>query len=155
VDENGRISIMWRNVLEGSRDLYVSNTRDGVHFEPARKLGFGTWKINACPMDGGGIAFHNGKLISAWRRDGEIFLSEPGKAEKRIGAGKDVAITGGRRGTYVAFTDRESIQILRPKDTEPSELAHHGAFANLIALPDGTIVAAWEASGSIETTHLN
>jgi hypothetical protein len=106
-------------------------------------------------MDGGGIAFNNGKLISAWRRDGEVFLSEPGKEEKRIGIGKDVAITHGRQGMYVAFTNRESIQILGPKNTEPSELAHHGAFANLVALPDGSIVAAWEANGSIETSHLN
>jgi hypothetical protein len=155
VDESGRIFIMWRNVVEGSRDLYFTSTTDGVHFEPARKLGVGTWKIDACPMDGGGIAFNDGKLVSAWRRDGEVFLSEPGKAEKRIGTGKDVAITRGRQGIYVAFTNGESIQILGPKNTEPSELARHGAFANLVALPDGSIAAAWEANGTIETSHLN
>ena len=55
VDEKGGLWVMWRNALNGSRDFYVTSSTDGVHFTAARKLGTGTWKLDACPMDGGGF----------------------------------------------------------------------------------------------------
>jgi hypothetical protein len=42
------------------------------------KLGSGTWKLNACPMDGGGLTSAGGRTVTAWRRNGEIFMAEPG-----------------------------------------------------------------------------
>lgn len=50
---DGRIGILWRNLVQGARDLYATETTDGLHFSPARKLGQGTWMLNGCPMDGG------------------------------------------------------------------------------------------------------
>ena len=49
---------MWRNSLDGARDMFVSESRDGGRtFSNARKLGSGTWPLKACPMDGGHLAF--------------------------------------------------------------------------------------------------
>src|SRR5260370_42231016 len=67
-DERGRISAMWRNVVDGSRDLYVSSSADGVHFGAARKLGDATWKLDACPMGGGGVGLDRGGLATARAR---------------------------------------------------------------------------------------
>jgi len=53
----GEIAVMWRNWLGGSRDLYLSTSRDGRTFSAAQKLSTGTWKLNACPMDGGSLAY--------------------------------------------------------------------------------------------------
>ena len=156
IDGQGGIYVMWRNVLDGSRDLHLIKSQDGVHFDQARKLGAGTWKINACPMDGGGfVVAHGGQVTSAWRRDGEIILDEPGRDEQPLGAGKDVAIARGKSGLYLAWTKDGAIQVRTPSSAEPRVIGPAGGFAHLIALEDGVVLAAWESKGSIETKRLD
>lgn len=155
IDKNGRIWVMWRNVLNGSRDLYIANSADGLRFGPAQKTGTGTWKIDACPMDGGGFVIESGKLISAWRRESDVFVSEDGRAEMRIGSGKDIAIALGKQGSYIAWTKDQAIQILAPGTASPGVLANPGAFVSLVASQDGAVVAAWESNGSIETRRVD
>jgi BNR repeat-like domain len=158
VDSSGRVFGMWRNVVDGSRDFYVTSSTDGVHFDAAaRKLGEGTWKLNACPMDGGGLAVEDGKITSAWRRDGEIFLTEPGvAAERRVGTGKDVALARNHKHqTYLVWTKDGGLQVLMPDSREPVALSADGAFATLVALEDGGVLAAWETHDSIETKRLD
>ena len=156
IDGKGGIYVMWRNVLDGSRDLHLIKAADGVHFEEARKLGKGTWKINACPMDGGGfVVGPGGRVTSAWRRDGEIVLDEAGRAEQVIGTGRDVAIARGQGGLYLAWTKDGAIQVRTPATAEPRVIGATGGFAHLIALEDGVIVGAWESKGSIETKRLD
>ncbi len=154
-DEKGRIYVMWRNVIDGFRDLYVTSSADGSKFEPAKKLGDGTWKLNACPMDGGSMSVENGQVTSAWRRDSDVFLAEPGKPEKLVGTGKDVAMVKSKLGTFVAWTKDGGIQLMSPNAKAPVQLTAEGAFVNLLALPDGSVIAAWEVSGSIETKRLD
>ena len=155
IDADGRIHAMWRNVIDGSRDLYTASSTDGVHFATAAKLGEGTWKLNACPMDGGGLAMDGGKAISAWRRDTDIFLAE-GTTERRIGPGKDVALArSGKHETYLAWTRDGGIEALTPKSAEPVKIAKEGGFAALIALEDGGVLAAWETRDSIEIKRLD
>jgi hypothetical protein len=154
IDAKGRIWVMWRNVLDGFRDMYTTYSDDGLHFQPAAKQGAGAWKLNACPMDGGGFVLHNGKVTSAWRRESDIYLAAPGAPEQRLGPGKDVAIAATKRGPYVAWTKEGSIVAKSPSDAEPKVLTPNGGFATLLPLPDGTVVAAWEAQGAIETKRL-
>ena len=154
IDETGKIWVMWRNVLDGSRDLHLTGSSDGRRFEGARKLGAGTWKIEACPMDGGGLIVSRGQVTSAWRREGEIFLEEAGQPERRIGSGKDVAIVQGKAGVYAAWTRDGAIQFLAPRAAEAETLAPEGGFVNLIALDDGSVLAAWESRRAIETKRL-
>ena len=57
MDAQGRVAVMWRNWLNGSRDMFAALSSDGGKtFATAQKLGSGTWKLNGCPMDGGSIA---------------------------------------------------------------------------------------------------
>jgi hypothetical protein len=156
VDTSGRIWAMWRNVIDGSRDFYAASSADGVHFGEARKLGEGTWKLDACPMDGGGLVVDDEKVTSAWRRDGDIFLSEPGVAERRIGAGKDVALAHtSKGGTYLVWTRDGGIQALTRKSAGAIPIAAEGGFATIIALEDGGALAAWETHDAIETKRLD
>lgn len=154
IDSDGRIWAMWRNFLDGSRDLYTTSSADGIHFETAKKLGSGTWKLNACPMDGGGFAVDHGRVVSAWRREGDVFLAGSNGVEKRVGTGKDVAIAQGRDGSYVAWTKGGGIQLLTPGGAEPVTLAPEGSYVNLVALPDGAVIAAWEGREGIETKRI-
>ena len=42
------VSLMFRNWISGSRDLYIINSKDGGKtFGPAQKLGKGTWKLKS------------------------------------------------------------------------------------------------------------
>ena len=154
IDEAGRIHAMWRNALDGSRDLYLSSSATGRGFDAARKIGAGTWKLNACPMDGGALAVDKGKIVSAWRRDGDVFLAEEGGVEKKMGTGKDVALAIGRKGKYVAWTHDGAIQVLPPNATTPLAIGPGGGFVSLLALPEGGVLAAWEANGAVETMRV-
>ncbi|HLH40270.1 MAG TPA: sialidase family protein [Bryobacteraceae bacterium] len=153
IEPNGEILVMWRNWLDGSRDMYLARSRDGVRFSTAGKLGAGTWKLNACPMDGGGIAVAGGKIATAWRRERQIFLASPGATEMQIGEGTDVAIAGSGAGFYAAWSTAAGIRVLRPGSSDPALLAPRGSFPSLIALPGGAVVA-WEDSGKIAVEQL-
>ena len=154
IDGKGQIQVMWRNALSGSRDLYLAHSADGVHFSPAEKLGEGTWKLDACPMDGGGIAVDHGEVVTAWRRGSELFLAKAGQAEKRLAEGKDVAIAAGAKGIYVAWAGGKGLQLLAPGAKAPVQLAAEGGYPNLVTLSDGSVLAAWEDNGSIHTARL-
>ena len=142
---------MFRNSLDGSRDLFaVTSTDGGWNFGPSMKFGKGTWQIDACPMDGGGlIAAHDGKLISAWRRQKEVFVAPLGGAEELLGTGKDPALAEGSHGVYVIWTSPTGLQARIPGRSEPVLLDKDGAYGQLVALPDGSILAAWERKGTL------
>ncbi len=48
------VQVLFRNLLEGDRDMYLVTSRDqGATFGAAVRLGRPNWQLNACPMDGG------------------------------------------------------------------------------------------------------
>jgi hypothetical protein len=151
---NGEFAAMWRNAVDGSRDMYALRIRDGKPVGEAVKQGQGTWKLEACPMDGGGIALRNGELVSAWRREKEVFLARPGKPEVKLGTGQDVALAATANGEYVIWTSGKAIDALLPGATKPERLSEAGAFASIVALPGGGVLAAWEENGGIATRRL-
>ena len=125
---------MFRNSLEGARDMYVLSSRDGGNtFTMAEKLGQGTWPLKACPMDGGGLAISDkGDLTTTWRREKQIYLATPGQAERQLGPGKDAAVVATPRGTYVAWTAGTGVRAILPGRSEPVELATQGGYAQLL-----------------------
>jgi len=149
IDEHGEIWVMFRNVLHGDRDLYLTHSADGVSFSPAQRLGLGSWPLDACPMDGGGLVADHGRVISAWRREQDVFLSEPGRAEYRMGQGKDVALAVGANGTYVIWSGAKGLQLWKSGTEPPLTLGSTGAYPTLVTLPDGSVLAAWESKGGI------
>jgi len=154
IDREGRISVMWRNVMQGSRDFYVSTSTDGLSFGKAQKMGTGTWQLNACPMDGGGLAVDDAGLVSVWRRESRIFLARPGQPEILLGNGKDVALATGKKGVYVAWSGPDGLQVHLPGEKGSVPLHKEGAFVNLLALPDGSVLAAWENHGTLTVEQL-
>jgi hypothetical protein len=149
----GSFTVMFRNVLGDSRDLYTIQLKDGQLVSKPSKVGLGTWTINACPMDGGGLIYSNGKFISAWRRGDDVFLSTPDKPETRIGAGVDIALAASGGHPWVAWQKSGKVLIWTAGRTET--LAEQGGgFPALAALPDGGVLAAWEAKGAISTRRL-
>lgn len=150
----GEFAAMWRNKLDGSRDFYVLRIRDGKPAGTAVKQGQGTWKLEACPMDGGGIALSKGELITAWRREKDVYLYEPGKPEVKLATGQDVALAANAKGAYSIWTTGKTVEVRVPGAATPVKLSDNGAFPSLVALPDGAVLAAWEENGAIATRRL-
>jgi hypothetical protein len=149
----GEFGVMWRNAVGGSRDLYAMRLRDGAASGAPAKQGTGTWKLDACPMDGGGIVARNGQLSSAWRRDHEIYLAEAGKPEIKLGAGQDVSLGSNDRGLYAIWTADGGIDLYAAGKT--TRLAPVGAFPAIVSLADGSMLAAWEENGAISLTNVS
>ena len=151
-DEHGGLDVMWRNCLGGSRDFYMMHADATRRFGKPEKLGIGTWKINACPMDGGGIAHQGARTVTAWRRQEEIFLDEPGKPEVKLGDGKDVALAAGSDRVAAVWVKGSQLQAWISGKTQV--LAEQAAFPSIVALPGGGFLAAWEENGAISIRRL-
>jgi hypothetical protein len=154
VTGRGEFAVMWRNALGGSRDLYTLRLKDGHPVGAAVKQGEGTWKLDACPMDGGGMAVRDGQIASAWRRDHDIYLAAPGKPEVKLGTGQDVAFGATSKGFYAAWSTPSGIELYTPSAGNPSHLSSSGTFPAMVALPDGAMLVAWEEGGSIATARM-
>jgi hypothetical protein len=149
---NGDLEVMWRNALDGSRDMYLTSSHDGGKtFSAAEKQGSGTWKLNACPMDGGGVAFTSkGTAVTTWRRMNNVYLTQAGGAETLVHAGKDPAIASGAEGIYVAWTSPAGVFVQVPGKNEPVLLDATGGYVQLVAIPHGPVLAAWERKGTLQ-----
>jgi len=139
IGTGGRILVMFRNSLDGTRDLYVTESRDGETFAPPAKQGVGTWVLDACPMDGGALVATAGGVTSVWRREGDVFVASGSGPETTLGAGHDPTAAGSERGVDLAWTTAEGITV-RMAGGEPTVVGP-GGFASLIARPDGLVVA--------------
>ena len=148
VDGRGRVWAMWRNWLDGARDMYAGVSEDGGRtFAPARKLGNGTWTLKACPMDGGQLSFGvDGALMSVWRRDkaivaagetGESVLSEQGL--------QPVVVAGS--GTVFYLWQHGTKLMIKRGSAEAAVLVESGAFASAASASSTAMpVTAWETS---------
>ena len=137
-------------VTARSKPVGALSSDGGQTFAPAVKLGTGTWKLNACPMDGGGLTFlraEPGKPVTVWRRDGALYLARPGAPEESLGEGRDPAVAATPRGPVIAWQSKAGLLVRRPGET-PRILDAKGSAASAAAAPDGRFtVIVWE-SGS-------
>ena len=150
---SGELDLMWRNALGGARDLYlIRSSGGGPDFGKPEKLGRGTWMLNACPMDGGGLADTGRRTITAWRRNQQIFLAEPGQPETPIGEGKDVALAVSHGRTYALWV--KGTQLVAWVEGKAGTLADEAAFPAVAALPGSGVLAAWEQNSGISVQRL-
>jgi hypothetical protein len=148
---NGEFAVMFRNALAGSRDMYLLKMKNGNVTAPS-KLGSDTWEINACPMDGGGLARSGSGMITAWRRDSDVYLAAPGEQERKIGTGKDIALATHGNRIFAIWTQVGKIEAWI--SGKPEILSNNGAFPTLAPLADGSVMAAWEEDGAITLRRL-
>jgi len=150
----GEEYVMFRNWLGGSRDMYLSKSIDGGRsFSDAQKLGKGTWPLNACPMDGGAIAvMPDGSVVTAWRRDGHVFLCRPGQGEADLGEGTQPWIATTAVGTDAVWQQGGQVRWPRISAAEslgpgndPMVISVKGHGLAVWADPDGRI---WSQSES-------
>lgn len=139
-DNDGNLIVMFRNNIDGSRDLHFTKSVDGGEtFSIPEKLGSGTWKINGCPMDGGDLIVNNrGELKTIWKRKGNIFMSNSSSSEEKISAGKSPSISANDQKTYIVFSQGENI-ISTTLDNSTQTKIGTGSSPKVIALKNGAI----------------
>src|SRR5206468_12547420 len=113
-DDTGKLHVMFRNWLEGNRDMWMATSPDGEHFDDATKLGERTWKLNACPMDGGALACdeRSGEVDAAYRSGSQVLLGDR-EPETLLGEGTQPVITMTESGPLIAWTAPDCRLMLR------------------------------------------
>jgi hypothetical protein len=148
---NGVLHVMWRNSMSGQRDMYYATSRDGGKtFNPAEKLGAGSWSLDHCPMDGGSLAvLADGQVATTWRRDKTVyFYANKQTKEEELGPGEQPWIATTNSGPVVVWLrKRKGALLLRePGSATPVELAQ-AAGDPVIAVggpKNDMVIAAWE-----------
>lgn len=147
--KNQMVVVMFRNWLKGNRDMYIVQSGDGgVNFGNARKLGEDSWKLNACPMDGGGLVLNNDNSINTvWRRQENIYTCNAGNKEEMISVGKHCAIAGNKDNRFIAFVNKGKVYCRKPGGI--TDEIGSGSYPQLAAVGTGTALCAWQDFGKV------
>jgi hypothetical protein len=138
---------MWRGSKDGARDMHYATSAGGWN---AVELGEGTWKLNACPMDGGDMAVDaQGQVHTIWRRESTVYMASPGAPERALGPGKDPTLSLAPGGIYAAWIENNRVVLLRPGAAQLETLAEAGDVPVLAGS-----FAAWEHDGNIYIQRL-
>ena len=113
VDGRGRVWAMWRNWLDGARDVYASTSADGgITFLAGRKVGTGTWPLKGCPMDGGQLAFGaDDKLLTIWRREKAVIAAGDSGESVLSGQGLQPVVGVGRGTVFYLVAARSEADV--------------------------------------------
>lgn len=149
------VNVMFRNWYQGNRDLYLIGSSDGgASFGQAQKLGTGSWKLNGCPMDGGGLAVNSdGTIQTVWKREKNIYAAMPGKAEKLIGQGRGCTIETLNGKNIYAWV--ENAVVVYINSLGEKKILGPGQQPVLKALNNGKAVCVWENGKQIYRSVLD
>ncbi|MGE3853905.1 MAG: sialidase family protein [Planctomycetota bacterium] len=133
-DGKGNAWVMFRNVIDGKRDMYVLKSRDMKRWGRAGKLGNGSWPLQQCPMDGGMIVgLPGGDALTVWRRANTIYSDEPGKPEQELGGGQDCYGGVGPDGAYfVWLKGRQDAPLMYKSPDKPAVEVARGATSPVV-----------------------
>ena len=148
---NSKLVVSFRNWLIGSRDIYyaVSSNR-GKTFSAPKKSGKGTWRLNACPMDGGGLAVNERGIVSAaWRRNSDVFYSAGNQPEQKLGSGRDVSMAQSKGKTFVAWQDKNKIRVMYLNTKRTTEVGK-GVSPRVYLLSNGKAICVWEDDKNVK-----
>jgi hypothetical protein len=154
-DDKNRLHVLFRNSLAGQRDMWLARgTAQG--FEPAVKLGQGSWTLAGCPMAPGALALQPGAPLTIWSREDKIFRCVLGGLEEPLAQGRELAAASGAGGAWAAWIEGGAegrLQLLVPGATTARLLASRAHWPAFSAAPEALIplALAWEEQGEGRT----
>jgi hypothetical protein len=150
--KGNHVYVMFRNWLNGNRDLYLVQSSDGGStFGLAQKLGQGNWQLDGCPMDGGAfVVSESGSVETVWKRKDNIYACEPGKSEARIGEGRNCTMETVNGKNVYAWTENGRIVLLKPGGIK--EKLGAGSLPILKSLDNAHVICMWENEKQIHTS---
>jgi hypothetical protein len=142
---------MFRNWLNGSRDLYLLQSLDkGRSFKAAEKLGMGTWKLNGCPMDGGGVYIDPSMgVYTVWQREGYTYYCKPGQIETPLGKGRACSIAGTAGNVVFTMQNRDTLKAIKLRTKSETTIGTGNSLKSIV-LPDNKILCVWEQDNKIK-----
>ncbi len=145
---NNDVYVQFRNFIDGSRDLYLAHSTDGGKtFPSVQKLGSGTWKLQACPMDGGAVVLSpTGQPLTTWRRENMLYTCQPGQPEQAVAPGRNVTMASGNGGSVLAWDDQGTIWLKRNAGL-PVSLGK-GQMPS-VAMSGKSIMCVWETDDQV------
>lgn len=154
VVKGNSVYVMFRNWLNGNRDLYLIKSSDkGKSFGQAQKLGKGSWKLNGCPMDGGGLVIdQSGNPETVWRREGKIYAATPGMPEKEIGEGRSCSIETINNKNIYTWTENGNVIVMKPGGLKIN--LGEGSLPLVKAINNEHMICVWENEKKIHTSFL-
>ncbi|MEX0939220.1 MAG: sialidase family protein [Pirellulales bacterium] len=144
------LHVMFRNSLDGCRDMYLATSSDGGQtFPQVRKLGRGRWQLDACPMDGGAVAVDaDGAVITVWRRQNQIFRTIGKQSEQLLDEGDQPWIATANDGVWYAWQSRSGGQLWlqSPGQSAPHVVAEDASHVAMATSRRGEspLVLTWE-----------
>ncbi len=150
--DDGKIVVMWRNWMNGERDMYRAESVDsGKTFSGAKKIGSGSWKLPACPMDGGSLEIANGTIRYAWRREAKLFYTSDEASEELLsGSGTQPVIVQNAKGFSYFWQDNGNLYWRSSERAAPEMFARNGGYAACAwSEKDQKIFVVWESSDGI------
>lgn len=143
------IYVMFRNWVNGNRDLYLIHAADGgTGFGPAQKLGKGSWPLKGCPMDGGGLALdRQGNPETVWNRMGVIYAAAPGKEEVKLGEGRNGTLEPVNGKMVYAWVEAGNVIVRKPQGTDVN--LGKGQLPVLKAVSNDHVLCIWEKDKQI------
>lgn len=152
--DGNNVFVLFRNNLQGNRDIYLIHSADGGNkFEPAIKMGQGSWKLDGCPMDGGGLSIGKNKAPqTVWNRKGTIYAASPGIEEKAIGTGKSCTMASADGKNIYAWQENGGIVVLMPSGIK--KILGNGGLPVLKSLGSNQVLCVWENEKKIHRTIL-
>jgi hypothetical protein len=144
------MAVMFRNWLNGSRDLYVvRSVNAGKTFSDAQKMGLDTWKLNGCPMDGGGITTNSSNIVqTVWQRKGDIFFAQGNEPEVYIGKGKTCTMADNATHTIIAYQNNDTLKMVTVPGKKTTIIGE-GDFVKLASLNTGHNFCVWEQDSHV------
>jgi hypothetical protein len=127
--------------------MYLATSVDfGQTFSMAQKLGAGEWKLNACPMDGGGIAVSaSGSWQAVWRREHTVYLSTKETPERRLADQASQAVVGFVGEMPIMLWEQDGALMLQRDGASPRRLADSAGAASMACGPRSAMVV-WEST---------
>ena len=150
---DGIVHVLFRNSLAGNRDMYLASFRgqDGLS-SGAKLLGKESWKLDACPMDGGMLSINPAGLVSTiWRRGRSIIVANAdGSDEQLLGIGEQPTIASTSDGPVAVWSVRRDGELLlqRLSGGEPQSIAKLARDAVIVSDPkrNNSAIVLWEKS---------
>lgn len=148
VMKGNKVYAMFRNWVNGNRDMYLIQSTDfGNSFGKAVKIGNGSWKLNGCPMDGGAIVLDDhAEPQVLFRRESTLYTATPGSPEKELTEGRNGSIALMEGKPAYAFMQKGNIHLMIPGS--PTKDLGKGSMPVIINYK-GKIFCVWENAKQI------
>jgi hypothetical protein len=152
--DGNNVYVMFRNWINGNRDLYlIQSTNGGRTFGEAKKLGKESWALNGCPMDGGGISISNGIPQTVWNSKGTIYAYQPNGKEQKLGEGRSCTMASINGKNIYAWVEKGDIIALTPNGLKKN--LGKGQLPLIKTIDNGHAICIWENEKQIHKSIID